>query len=154
MSEHHYKAIGWTLFVLTIGLALYQCLNQIGVAGFLINLTEKATGQRLTQLSWLITFGVMCVPGWMLKNYFEGLAWNAHVKNLPPPDIRESAKKSKYVRAGDVPPAPPKPVKLDNVAKGQEEFIATCPACGNFFSAKKTIGPTKCPNCGEVVPIA
>jgi hypothetical protein len=44
-------------------------------------------------------------------------------------------------------------VKLDEVAKGQEEFIATCPACGNFFSAKKGGGPIKCASCGEPVPI-
>lgn len=153
MSEQQYKAIGWILFILTILIASYQCLNQAGIAGFLMDISERATGHRLTQLAWLLTFAAICFPGWMLRNYFEGLAWNAHVKNLPPPDIRESSRKSKYVKAPDVPPAP-KPVKLDNVAKGQEEFIATCPACGNFFSAKRTIGPTKCPACGEVVPVA
>lgn len=128
-------------------------MTQKGPAGFLINLSQKATGHPLTQIVWLITFALVCIPGWMMKNYFEGLAWDAHVKNLPPPDIRESAKKSKYVRADLAPPAPPKPVKLQNVAKDQTEFVATCPACGNFFSAKKQIGPTRCPSCGEIVPI-
>jgi len=43
-------------------------------------------------------------------------------------------------------------VKLDEVAKGQEEFIATCPACGNFFSAKKGAAH-QVRFCGEPVPV-
>ena len=155
MSEQQYKGIGWVIFVLTLVLAAYWCMNQSGPAGFLIDLTEKATGHQLVQISWLITFALIGIPGWVIKSYFEGLAWNEHLKKLPPPDARESARRSRYVQPGaDVPPVPPKPVKLDNVPKGQQEFIATCPSCGNFFSAKKTIGPLKCPSCGEVVPVA
>ena len=154
MSEQLLKAMGWGIFILAVGLGLFWCLNQTGIAGFIMEKSEEMTGHRLTQVAWLITLAVVALPGWMIKNYFEGLAWNAHVKSLPPPDIRETAKKSKYVRVEDIPPAPPKPVKLDEIAKDQEEFIATCPACGNFFSAKKSTGPLKCPSCGEQIPVS
>jgi hypothetical protein len=154
VSEQQYKAIGWGLLVLTAGVAVYMCANQNGIAGFLMNLTEQATGHRLTQLAWLITFAVCCIPGWMVKNYFEGLAWNAHVANLPPPDPIQAARRSKYVKAPEGPAPAPKPIQISNVAKEQKEFVATCPGCGNFFSAKKQIGPTRCPSCGEVVPVA
>ena len=152
MNEQTYRALGWGIFLATVGLTLYWCLNQSGLAGFVMDKFESATGHSMNQLAWIITAAVLCIPGWMAKNYFEGLAWNAHVEALPPPDIRASARKSKYVDTSNLAAAAPKAVKLDEVAKGQEEFIATCPSCGNFFSAKKDTGPINCTSCGEPIP--
>jgi hypothetical protein len=108
---------------------------------------------KLIQISWLITIIVVCLPGLILKRYFEGLAWKEHVRNIPAPDIRESAKRSKYVKTDNVPVAPPKAVELSSIPEQQEEFIATCVACGHFFSAKKSGAEITCPQCGEVIPL-
>jgi predicted RNA-binding Zn-ribbon protein involved in translation (DUF1610 family) len=48
--------------------------------------------------------------------------------------------------------APAKPVLLTNVSPTQQEFVATCPACGKLFPAKRDQAEIKCPQCGETVP--
>jgi hypothetical protein len=153
MSEGMYRIIGWGIFLALVGLAVFWGATHSGLAGFFMDMSKKlADGAELTQISWGLTLAILGFPGWMIKNYFEGLAWNVHVKNLPPPDPRESARRSKYIQVDNLPPVPPKPVTLTNLPEGQEEFIATCPACGNFFSAKKGVKDLKCSSCGESVP--
>ena len=152
MKEQHYRIIGKICFIGFIAVGLYWCLNNKGLAGWLIQISENITGQRLGLISWILTLLILGIPGYMLKNYFEALAWNAHVESLPPPDRRDSAKRSKYVKAEDAPLAPSKPVLLTNVPKGQQEFIATCPACEKLFPAQRDQADLKCPQCGEKIP--
>ncbi|HEY7161861.1 MAG TPA: hypothetical protein VH815_11410 [Acidobacteriota bacterium] len=156
MKEQHYRIIGWSCFIAFILLALYWVLNNNGLAGWLTNLFQSIIGARLGTISAVITVVAVGLPGYMLKNYFEGLAWNAHVEAMPPPDREESAKRSKYLKAESgslgAPLAPAKPVILTNVPKTQEEFVATCPACGKLFPAKRDQAEIKCPQCGETVP--
>jgi hypothetical protein len=158
LKEQHYRIIGWSCFILFILVALYMILNNNGLAGWLGNLFQGLIGVRLTTISAVLTVLVIGLPGYMLKNYFEGLAWNAHVEALPPPDPLESAKRSKYVKAeagsSIAPLAPAKPVILTNVPKTQQEFVATCPACGKLFPAKRDQAEIKCPQCGETVPMS
>jgi hypothetical protein len=153
MKEQEYTLIGWLLFAITIVVAFVWCINESGLAGFLIRNGQKLLHVRLVQISWLITFVVICLPGFVIKRYFDGLAWNAHLRALPQPDIRESAKKSKYINLESAPPPAPKPVEIHELPKDQEEFIATCSACGHYFSARKTSDALKCPHCGEVISI-
>ena len=150
-KEQHYQIFGWAFFLTSILIALIWCLNGTGLTGLLIRASQRYLNVRLVQLSWLITIIVICFPGFILKRYFEGLAWKEHVTNMPAPDIRESAKRSKYVKLDDIPAAPPKPVEVSELPKDQEEFIATCIACGHFFSAKKTGAEITCPQCGEII---
>jgi hypothetical protein len=153
MKEKEYQLVGWSIFALTMIIALSWCLNETGLTGWLIRSGESLLNVRLVQISWLITVLVICLPGFMAKRYFDNLAWNEHLKSLPQPNPRDSAKRSKYITP-DVAaaPQPPKPVELSSLPADQEEFIATCAACGHFFSAKKSNTDLKCPQCGE--PIA
>ncbi|HSE43030.1 MAG TPA: hypothetical protein VLH08_19880 [Acidobacteriota bacterium] len=153
MQEQQYKIVGWSIFGASIALAAYWCLNEKGLTGWLIDLSKETAGQRLTLISWIVTILVVVLPGYILKNYFMAMAWNAHVDSLPPPDRSESARRSKYIKDDVVAPlAPANPVRLTNLPPGQQEFIATCPACGNLFPAKKNTPDLKCPQCGEQVP--
>ena len=154
MNEQHYRILGWGIFVGSIALALYWCLNEKGLTGWLINVSKEAAGQKLGLISWILTILIVVLPGYILKNYFMAMAWNAHVDALPPPDPRESAKRSKYVKDDVIAPlAPSKPVQLSNLPSNQKEFIATCHACGNLFPAQRNAGELKCPQCGEKIPI-
>ena len=154
MREKDYQLVGWGVLLLSVILALSWCLNEAGLAGWLISAGEKYLKVRLVQISCLITFIVICLPGYMAKRYFENLAWNEHLKNMPKPDIHESAKKSKYVQVdASVPAPPPRPVEISSLPQDQEEFIATCVSCGHFFSAKKTTSDLQCPQCGEKIQL-
>ena len=155
MKENEYRIIGWAIFLLTATIAFVWCLNQTGLAGWLIRTSQRLLQVQLIQISWLITALVLCLPGYMIKRYFDNLAWNEHLRRMPKPDLRDSAKRSKYVQldaASAAAPAP-KPVELSSIPKDQEEFIATCAACGHFFSAKKTVNDLKCPQCGESIQL-
>jgi hypothetical protein len=153
MNEQQYRILGWAIFAISVALALYWCLNEKGLTGWLINISKETAGQRLTLISWAITALVVVLPGYILKNYFMAMAWNAHVDALPPPDRRESARRSKYVKDDVVAPlAPSKPVVLANLPSDQKEFIATCHACGNLFPAERNKPELKCPQCGEKIP--
>jgi hypothetical protein len=154
MKEEYYRILGWGCLLITLIIALSWGFNEKGLAGWLMDTSERYLKTRLTQISWLITFLVLGLPGLMAKRFFDGLAWDVHLKNLPPPDIRKSAKKSKYIKLDTASAAapPPPPVKTADLPAHQDEFVLTCPGCGNFFPAKKG-AVAKCPNCGEVVPI-
>jgi hypothetical protein len=156
LKEQHYRIIGWSCFIAFLLLALYWILNNNGLAGWLTHLFQNMIGARLGTISAVLTVIVVGLPGYMLKNYFEGLAWNARVETMPPPDRQESAKRSKYVKAeagsSFAPLAPAKPILLTNVSPTQQEFVATCPACGKLFPAKRDQAEIKCPQCGEPVP--
>ena len=155
MKEQHCRIIGWSCFIGFILVGLYWVLNNNGLAGWFGNLFERIIGARLGTISAILTVVIVGFPGYLLRNYFEGLAWNAHIETLPPPDPMESAKRSKYVKAeagsSFAPLAPAKPILLTNVAQTQQEFVATCPACGKLFPAKRE-AEIKCPQCGETVP--
>jgi hypothetical protein len=152
MNEQQYKMVGWGIFIASIALALYWCLNEKGLTGWFIRVGEQAAGQRLGLISWILTILVVVLPGYILKNYFMAMAWNAHVDSLPPPDRAESARRSKYVKTdAAAPPAPKKPVVLTNLPADQKEYIATCPACSNLFPAQRGTPELKCPQCGEKV---
>ena len=152
MKENEYRWIGWTIFLLSIVIALSWCLNETGLTGWFIRTSQKLLNVRLVQISWLLTGLVVCLPGYLAKRYFDNIAWNEHLKNQPKPDKRESAKRSKYVQLDPAEAAaPPKPVELSSLPKDQEEFIATCAACGHFFSAKKSHDDLQCPQCGEKI---
>jgi hypothetical protein len=153
MNEQHYRIIGWGIFFLSIALALYWCLNEKGLTGWLINVSKETAGQKLTLISWIITGLVVVLPGYILKNYFMAMAWNAHIDALPPPDRTESARRSRYMKNDVVAPlAPSKPVVLTNLPSDQKEFIATCHGCGNLFPAQRNTPELKCPQCGEKIP--
>ena len=153
MKEKEYQLIGWGIFGFTILIAANWCMNESGLTGWLIRTGERLFQIRFVQISWLLTALIICLPGFMVKRYFEGLAWNERMRKAPPPDIYSSAKKSKYISLDQAAPAAPKPVEISSLPKHQEEFIATCASCGHFFSAKKTKGDIKCPQCGEIIPI-
>ncbi|MCI0412116.1 hypothetical protein L0222_04845 [bacterium] len=153
MQEKEYQYIGWGIFGVTILIAFIWCRNESGLTGLLIRTGQKLFDIRFVQISWLITVLVVCLPGFIAKRYFDNLAWNARLKKAPPPNIHESAKKSKYISLDQAPPPPPKPVEISSLPKHQEEFIATCASCGHFFSAKKTDTDLKCPQCGETIQI-
>jgi len=153
MKDQNYRLFGWGCLALSIVVAGGWCVNHSGLPGMLMRASNKAFGTELIQVSCLITFAVIVLPGYVIKRYFDELAWDAHLKSLPPPDIRESAKRSKYVKTDHVPPTPPKPVQVSDLPEGQKEFIATCTACGHFFSAIKDTKALQCPNCGESIPI-
>ncbi|MGH9858236.1 MAG: hypothetical protein ACRD4B_10370, partial [Acidobacteriota bacterium] len=120
----------------------------------LIATGEKLIQVRMVQFSWLVTLVVLALPGYIIKRYFDNLAWNEHLKNSPRPNIYESAKKSKYIKLEAAQaPQPQRPVELSSLPKEQEEFIATCVHCGHFFSAKKSNLALKCPQCGEGIQL-
>jgi hypothetical protein len=152
LKAEHYRALGWIIFGLTLILALHWCLSGTGLAGWLMDRMESATGSRLTMICWVITVAIVGFPGYLARNYFEKLAWDAHVKTLPKPNRSESARRSKYIQTDAAAAPAPKIVPLAELPKGQQEYIATCPACGNFFSAKADDPDAKCPNCGEALP--
>ncbi len=153
MKEQHYRLIGWGFLVLSLLIAGQWCFNQTGLAGLLMRTSQRLLDTELRQISFLITFAIVVFPGYVIKRYFDSLAWNAHLESLPPPDIHESARRSKYVKTDGLPPVPPKPVQLSDLPKEQMEFIATCPACGHFFPATKDSKDLRCPNCGESLPL-
>lgn len=154
MSEDQYRAVGWGIFVISIAVALGWCLTESALTAKFLVWSEKLLNVRLKQTSCLFTFLILVLPGYILKRYCEGLAWNAHLRTLPPPDVHDSAKKSKYVTpAVDAPPPVPKPVELSSLPENQAEFIATCAACGHLFSAKRDSKSLQCPNCGENIPL-
>lgn len=150
MKENHLRLAGAACLGLTVVLALVWCLNQSGLAGWLMRFSQQLVGKRLGLISWIITFVIVCLPGYMAKNYFYGLAWREHVKNLPSPDRFESAKRSRYVTAD---PAPKKAtVQLTNLpVVGQQEYVVNCAGCGHYFSATKDTPSLKCPSCGEPI---
>jgi hypothetical protein len=156
LKEQHYRILGWFCFIAFILVALSWILSDSGLARLLGNFFQNIIGARLWTISAVLTVIIVGLPGYMLKNYFEGLAWNARVEALPPPDRQESAKRSKYVKAeagsSITSLAPAKPIILTNVAPTQQEFIATCTACGKLFPAKRDQKEIKCPQCGETVP--
>jgi hypothetical protein len=152
-KEQHYQGLGWGIFLLTIVVATSWCLNETGLAGYLIRTGLRLLNVKLVQISWAITFLLLCLPGYAVKRYFDGLAWKEHLNSMPAPNIHESAKRSKYIKLDHVPAAAPTPVEVSSLPKGQEEFIATCVGCGHFFSAKKTGTEIKCPQCGENIPL-
>ena len=152
-KEQQYQAIGWGIFGITIVIATMWCLHESGLAGYLIRTGERLLEIKLVQISWLITFLVLCLPGYIVKRYCDGLAWKEHLSAMPAPNVRESAKRSKYIKVDNIPPPAPTPVEVSSLPKGQEEFIATCVACGHFFSAKKLGSEIKCPQCGETIPL-
>ena len=155
MTEEQYKFTGTACLIATVVLALYWSLNHTGLAGFFLGLSKDLFGTQLIQLSWVLTFIILCLPGYMLKRYFENKAWDLHLASLPPPDKRESARRSKYVQVdASVPAAPPKPVEMTALPAGQVEFVATCPACGHLFSARRDTKDLQCPACGDPIPIA
>ncbi len=158
MKEGSYRFIGWLIFICSLALAAYWCATRGGPMQYLLQFSEKVFKTDLIQISWILTFLLIAGPGYLIRNFFEGLAWNAHVRDLPPPDIQESARRSKYIKAEDVAAAAAaaparKAVKLENLPEGQEEFVASCPACGQFFSATRGAKDLKCPHCGEAVPL-
>jgi hypothetical protein len=149
MKENHLRLVGAGCFGLTIALALFWCLNQSGLAGWLMGLSEKLIGKRIGLISWLLTFVIVCLPGYMAKNYFYGLAWSEKMKKMPAPNRSESARRSRYVTAD---PAPKKAtVQLTNLPAGQQEYVVNCAGCGNYFSATKDNPVLKCPSCGEPI---
>ena len=153
MKEEQYTFIGWALLSLSILIAAVWCVKGTGLAGWFVNLSMRLFETRLVQLSCLLNFVVVCIPGYIAKRYFDQLAWKAHLESLPPPNIRESAKRSKYVKADNVAVSPPAPVKAAEIPEGQEEFVATCTGCGHLFAARKDSEVLKCPSCEETFPI-
>jgi len=154
MSEGQYRFLGWGCLILTIALALAWCLTESSLTGKIMQAIQNVVNVRLKQFSCLVTFAILVIPGYFAKRYFEELAWNVHLNALPPPDVRESAKKSKYINLDELPPPPPpQPVQLSSLPQNQAEFIATCGACGHLFSARKDIQNLQCPNCGENIPL-
>lgn len=153
MNENGYRIVGWAIFGFTIIVALNWCLNGTGLAGWILHLGEDLFQIHLGQTAWVVTIAVLCFPGYLAKRYFDQQAWNAHVDSLPPPDVRTSAMKSKYVQLDAAQlSAPPKPVEIKDLPPEQMEFIATCAACGHLFSARRDEKDLKCPNCGENLP--
>jgi hypothetical protein len=154
MDSKNYQHLGWVIFLATILLALYWCLNQSGPAGWLMSLSERLFDARLVQISWGLTLLIVGLPGYLVKNYLEQKGWEEHLKSLPPPNIHESAKRSKYIKIEGAAAAAPQaaPVREKELPVGQEEYIATCGACGNLFPAKKDGKEKKCPSCGELMP--
>lgn len=154
MTEGQYRGAGWTIFIVFLLIPLYMCLTHTYLMRFFLNWTASLTDNELVQISWLLTFAVFGVPGYMIKNVFEQKAWDAHVAAMPKPDPRDSAKRSKYVSLENVAPSAPKPVDISSLPEGQEEFVVTCGACGHLFSAKRGQKNLKCPSCDEPVPVA
>jgi len=154
MSEGQYRILGWFFLVGSIALSLLWCIKQSGPAGWMMSMSEKYLSVRLVQFSCLFTFVLFVLPAYILKRYMDALAWNAHVEKLPPPDVQESARRSKYIQVDPAAaPVVPKPVNTAALPKDQEEFIATCTACGNLFSARRETKRTQCPNCGEILKL-
>lgn len=153
MTEGQYRFIGWCCLILTIGVALTWCLTESGLTGKIMQISHNLIDVQLKQISCVATFIIVILPGYIIKRYCDELAWDSHLSHLPPPDVRESAKKSKYINLDDAPPLPPQPVQVSSIPDNQPEFIATCGACGHLFSARKDIKSLQCPNCGENIPL-
>jgi len=155
MTQGQYKFIGSACLIAAAALAFYWSYTHTGLAAFFLDLSKSLFDTELVQFSWVFTFLILCVPGYYLKRYFDNKAWDLHVASLPPPDKRDSAKRSKYVQMdAAMPPAPPKPVEMNALPQGQAEFIATCPGCGHLFSARRDIKDLRCPACGDPIPVA
>jgi len=144
--------MGWGCLVITIAIAGGWCLNHSGLVGLLMRASLKLVDTELVQISCLIAILLIVFPGYVMKRYFDGIAWDMHLKSIPPPDVRESAKRSKYVKIDGTPPAELKPVQVSDLPKEQKEFIATCTACGHLFPATRDSKDLRCPNCGESIP--
>ena len=88
MNEQHYKVIGWSIFIASIALALYWCLNENGLTGWFIRVGEQAAGQRLGLISWILTILIVVLPGYILKNYLigNGLECPCGFATTPRPD--------------------------------------------------------------------
>ena len=154
MKEQEYTFIGWGILVMSAIVALWWCISEKGLTGWFIAKGLELLNVRLNQISCLLTLGTVCLPAYIIKKYFDALGWKKHVSDLPAPDVYASAKKSKYVQRDQaLPPQQPRPIEVTNLPKGQEEFIATCPSCGNFFPAQANAVDLKCPTCGEAVPL-
>lgn len=153
MTEQQNKIVGNVIFALCLLVALYWCVTSSGLFVFFLDLGAQLTGTNLIQISWLLCFVVLGIPGLMAKRYFEAKAWEAHLAALPKANARESAKRSKYVKTDNLPPQPQVAVDLTSLPEGQEEFIATCSSCEHLFSAKKGVKDLKCPSCGEPIPV-
>lgn len=151
MNEGQYRTTGWMVFLAFLGIAFYMCWTHTLLMGFFLNLSMSLTGNELIQISWLLTFVAIGLPGYMIRNSFEQKAWQAHLDAMPKADPRESARRSKYIEVPAT--AAPKAVDLSSLPQAQEEFILTCPVCGNLFSAKRGETSVKCPSCGEAVPL-
>lgn len=152
MNEGQYRTTGWVIFVCLLAVAFYMCITRTFLMAFFLNLSVSMTGNELVQISWLLTFAVFGLPGYMIKNYYEQKAWQAHVEAMPKADPRDSAKRSKYVEAPANMPAA-KPIDLSSLPQAQEEFILTCGTCGHLFSAKRGQTNLTCPSCGEPVEV-
>ena len=155
MKAEYLRAVGWLCLGITVIIAYSWSSNESGFAGWFIGTSEKLFGVRLVQIGWLLTFILLCLPGYIAKRYFDALAWNKHFESMPKPDIRDSAKRSKYVKVDEVTVRAATPVTLADVPKDQQEFIATCAGCGHLFPAKRVTSSVaiKCPNCGESVKL-
>jgi hypothetical protein len=154
MESKNYQLLGWVIFLSAIILAIYWCTNQSGPAGWFLSLSEKLFDTKLVQISWGLTLLIVGFPGYLVKKYLDQKAHEEYLKSLPPPNIQESAKRSKYIKlegAAAAAPAAPR-VKESELPGGQEEYVATCPACGNLFPAKRDGKEKKCPSCGEAIP--
>lgn len=153
MNEGQYRTTGWVIFLCFLAVAFYMCWTHTMIMAFFLDLSMRLTDNELVQVSWLLTFAVLGLPGYMIKNSFEHKAWDAHVAAMPKANVRESLKKSKYVSSDNISAAPIQAVDLSSLPEGQEEFIVTCQSCGHLFSAKKDQKDLKCPSCGEPVPV-
>lgn len=151
MKQKNYQLLGWLIFLSTILLALYWCMNESGPAGWIMSLSEKLVDTRLVQVSWGLTLLIVGLPGYLVKKYLDEKGWQEHLRSLPPPNVHESAKRSKYIKLDGVAANTPQasPVKEEELPGGQEEYVATCAACGRLFPAKRS-KEKKCPSCGEV----
>jgi len=153
MKETNYRIIGYGCLLASIALSVFWCFKETGLTAKLLQLGHSLLGVKLKQISCVITFIVTILPGYIVKRYCDQLAWDAHVNAMPPPDVYESAKKSKYINLDAVAPAPPKPIEVSAIPQDQAEFIATCGACGHLFPAKREGKSLRCPNCGENIPL-
>jgi hypothetical protein len=152
MESKNYQLLGWLIFLSAILLALYWCMNQSGPAGWFLSLSEKLFDTRLVQISWGLTLLIVGLPAYLVKKFLDEKGWQEHLKTLPPPNVHESAKRSKYIKldGAAAAAAPVAAVKEAELPSNQEEYIATCTACGHLFPAKRS-QEKKCPSCGEVV---
>jgi hypothetical protein len=152
MESKNYQLLGWIIFLSATFLALYWCMNQSGPAGWFLSISEKLFDTKLVQISWGLTLLIVGFPAYLVKKYLDQKAWQDHLKSLPPPNIQESAKRSKYIKldgaSANAAPAPA--VKDADLPSQQEEYIATCTACGHLFPAKRSM-EKECPACGETI---
>lgn len=150
MKPAHYRLLGWACLLIPAAFAFHSCINETAIAGWMFRNSERLLGTRLTQISWLLTFALLCLPGYLAKRFFDDLAWNATVNSMPPPDPHESARRSKYVKVNPVltPVAAPA-IDVKKAQAAGQEFIATCKSCGQLFPVTAQNASPACPTCGE-----